>query len=363
MKLLSCQFFLLFLYFFVFHFKGQAQGLQVPGELAKGNSDIISPQPEHAIFYNPASLHIPITAYSLGISYNLLGRNANALAKKISTLKNDKQRQIEEVEKLIGKPLHLSSFLSVSLVKRPHSGLGFYIQTLADSIVRGRILPILDMNLIMRSGFIVPFARPFMNQQIVLGLALKPSYKFEHEVHRDAFEIFEDRGIIKPTNSGKEGFGLGLDLGLLMVKRFVNQVLKLGGSIRNVGGLSYKKVSYLAAGKSSPSMDKPLLALGGNFQHHLYAFCDLDLIGHYAYLWDKGENYTHSTSNQYGLSLALLNKSIELSAGKYKNLDTYGFKLSVSFLSIFYGYYNSVGDGTSPAPKGGRHFVQMTSSW
>ena len=364
MKLLKRNCFFSILHILYFQLQGQAQGLQVPSELAKGNADLISAQPENAIFYNPASLLSPISAYSLGLSYNPLGRNAGSLEKKISTLKNDKQRQIEEVEKLIGKPLHLSNFFGVSFVPRPYSGLGFYVQTTADSIVRGRILPILDMDLVMRSSLIIPIARPFVHRQIVLGLAVKPSYKFEHNVHRDAFEIFEDKTIIKPTENGKEGFGLGLDMGVLIVKHFIDRVIKLGGSIRNVGSTSYKRVTYLAKeSEKSPTADKPLMALGGNFQQHLYVINGVDFLAHYAYLWDDGEIYTHSKSSQYGLTFGFLNRSIELSAGKLKNLDSYGFKISLKFISIFYGYYQDAWEGSSDAARSGRHFVQVTSSW
>ncbi|NRA45357.1 MAG: hypothetical protein HRU09_10430 [Oligoflexales bacterium] len=338
--------------------------MQVPSELGKGNADIVSPQAENAIFYNPASLLTPISAYSLGLSYNLLGRRLNELANKISSLKDDKQRQVEEVETLIGKPLHISSFMGGAFIPRPHTGFGFYVHTLANSIVRGRVLLILDMSVVMRSGLIVPVARPFVHRQLVLGIALKPSYKFEHLVHRDAFEIFEDSSIIKPTERGKEGFGLGLDFGLLMVKHFVNRILKLGGSIRNFGGLKYKRMSYLAKpGSAAPSSDKPQVALGGRLQQQVYFGSRFDLTAHYAYLWDDGLDYHHATSHQYGLSFTLFRGLLELSAGRYKNQQSYGLKASLRFLTLYFGFYRDAWGGGGTSAGDGRHFVQLSSTW
>ena len=364
MKLSNHQCFLLVLSLLYFQQIAEAQSLQVPSELAKGNADIVSPSPENAIFYNPASLHEPITAYSLGLSYNALGRDVEELAKKTTALKNDKQKQVEEVEKLIGKPLHISSFFGGAVVSRPHTGLGFYLQTSVDSIVRGRVLPIIDLSLVMKSGLVIPFARPLFHKQLVLGLSFKPTYKFEHIVHRDAFEIFEDSTVIKPTYSGQEGFGLGLDIGMLMVKRFVNRTLKLGGSVRNFGGLSYKRVSYLTSyGQSAPSQDKPMLAVGGSLQQHLFMGTGFDFLAHYAYLWDDGAHYHHSISHQYGLSFAFINRLLELSLGRHKNLQSYGLKVTLSFLSLYFGHYQDAWEGGGGVARDGRHFVQVSSSW
>lgn len=356
--------FLVIASFFYFQLYGQAQSIQVPAELAKANADIISPEPSHAIFYNPASLHIPVTSFLLGASYNDLGRRIEMLSKEITALKNDKEKQVEQIEKLIGKPVHLSSFIGAAHIPSPHSGIGAYVQSSADSIVRGRVLPILDMSIQLKSGFIVPFARPMLNKQLVVGFALKPTYKFEHKVHQDAFEIFEDRTIIKPTESGVEGLGLGLDLGVLAVKRFRDHGLKLGANIQSIGGTHYRKFRYFAKdGSGSPSADKPFLALGGGYYYNIYVPYGVDLLAHYSYLWDDEENYSGSESHQYSLSLALFNRNLEFSWGSHKNLQCYGVKATLSFLSIFYGYYQGSQRGPSSQTRDDRHFIQLSSSW
>ena len=296
-----------------------------------------------SVFDNPANLSRKMNFLGyVSSQYNQLGFVIEKEIKKINSLKKDKEAQFNEISKLIGREVFFESELGLLSNIGNNFHVGLLANTSLNSIIRGRILPIVDSSLLIRSQLYFAKMIPFFYEQLKLGFTLKPSYKLQHRIHDDALDIFEDRSLVKPAEHANEGVGLGLDFGMLSEQKIDQHRVSLGINVMNLGAIKYHKKGFLNANTPhAPDLDYSEIGLDLKYSYILSYFWGSEAGVSFSYI-DESQNIKIPTSTWIvGVDLKMLDfLSIYWGKGEAR-FSRWGASIFIGRLHISYGIYQN----------------------
>ena len=318
-------------------------------ELARGEASIVDPLPLDAVFTNPAAVpEQEFHSFDLQLAVN---ENMQALNKTITAFRRhngDVPAQIDILDSVFNKPLFGELDLSWVTILPKDFAFMLLSQSSFSGLISGKVLPYVDTNLQQKLSFLASLRHFFPEAGLSLGLTLKPSYLLSNQVDADLLAVAEQGAtLFSMRKAGREGVGVGIDMGVRWQRSLTTGKVSLGATLRNIGDLQYHHRRVLASNAlAGPTVEPSLALLGAGWSW----FTNLPVLEKIDTFYAYEPGVTRGLSpHRLGVSVPI-SRYGQVSLGKYRDSLSGGLGIQLEGFTVHCTVYREpLGDEGAPA--------------